>query len=356
MGGTTPNMFSTITTTTILISLLGYSSLLVSAGWFSRSSETSSAVHKSTLQMPGVTPQQNETYLCTAFPLNDDTTHFIVGFEPKADMHTAHHMLLFGCEEPGSDEEVWDCGEMSNGESHYQRPSCAGQPDIIYAWARNAPKLDLPKGVGFRVGGSTRRQYLVLQVHYMHAMQKEDHSGVVVSSTTVEQPRTAATLLLATGGSIQPQSAESLEAACVVDEEVEMHPFAYRVHTHRHGVRVGGWVVSADAAGDEQWSLVGERDPQLPQLFEPVANKSLVVRGGDVLAARCEIKNNEARAIEVGPTGDDEMCNFYMMYWVEGDRVLRDNTCFSPGPPEYYWSQEAGGGSLAGRAAMTAHH
>ena len=182
----------------------------------------------------------------------------------------------------------------------------------------------------------------------MHAMQREDHSGVVVSSTTEEQPRTAATLLLATGGSIPAKSTELLEAACVVDEEVEMHPFAFRVHTHRHGVKVGGWAVSADAEGNEQWSLVGERDPQLPQMFEAVANKSLKVRAGDIIAARCEIKNDEVRDIEVGATGEDEMCNFYMMYWVEGDRVLQDNTCFSPGPPEYYWSRE--------EAALAAHH
>lgn len=32
---------------------------------------------------------------------------FIVGFIPNATMETAHHMLLYGCEEPGSDEEVW---------------------------------------------------------------------------------------------------------------------------------------------------------------------------------------------------------------------------------------------------------
>jgi peptidylglycine monooxygenase len=358
MGGVTnPTMTSTTTTLflglPLFLLLLSSQQLLVSAGWFSSDSSKAAGTRESTLQMPGVVPQQNESYLCTAFPLNDDTTHYVVGFEPKADMREVHHMLVFGCEMPGSEEEVWDCGEMSSEKGRYARsPSCVGQPDIIYAWARNAPKLELPKGVGFRVGGPTRNRYLVLQVHYMHAMQREDHSGVVVSSTTEEQPRTAATLLLATGGSIPAKSTELLEAACVVDEEVEMHPFAYRVHTHRHGVKVGGWAVSAGADGNEQWALVGERDPQLPQMFEPVANKSLTVRAGDIVAARCEIKNDETHAVEVGATGEDEMCNFYMMYWVEGDRVLQDNTCFSPGPPEYYWSRE--GAAMA--AAAAAHH
>lgn len=30
-----------------------------------------------------------------------------VGFEPNATMHTAHHMLLFGCSTPGSKLPVW---------------------------------------------------------------------------------------------------------------------------------------------------------------------------------------------------------------------------------------------------------
>lgn len=35
----------------------------------------------------------------------------LVGFEPNATMNTAHHMLLYGCGEPGSDDPVWyvDC-------------------------------------------------------------------------------------------------------------------------------------------------------------------------------------------------------------------------------------------------------
>jgi peptidylglycine monooxygenase len=314
-------------------------------GWTGGNVENEAApVEHTNIVMPGVTPRQNETYLCTSYPLSTGETHYIVGFEPIAEMHQVHHVLLFGCEAPGSEEPVWDCGEMSSVDSQYTRsPTCATQPDIIYAWARNAPKLDLPKGVGFRVGGGTRNLHLVLQVHYMHKADKEDFSGVSVASTVEPQPRTAATLLIATGGSMKAKSTEQFEAACVVDEPVEMHPFAFRVHTHRHGTSVSGWVVTENpATGEDTWQLIGTRDPQLPQLFEPVANKSLVVSQGDMISARCAMKNNEDRVILMGPTGEDEMCNFYMMYWVEGDNVLSDNTCFSPGAPNYRWGREAG--------------
>jgi len=43
---------------------------------------------------------------------------------------------------------------------------CAKGSQVIYAWARDAPALDLPEGVAFEVGGDTAIQYLVLQVHY----------------------------------------------------------------------------------------------------------------------------------------------------------------------------------------------
>lgn len=75
-----------------------------------------------------------------------------------------------------------------------------------------------------------------------------------------------------------------------------MHPFAFRVHTHRHGTNVAGWIVRENPfTGEDSWFKVGQRDPQLPQLFEPVANKTLVVEQGDMITARCEMKNDEDR-------------------------------------------------------------
>jgi len=306
--------------------------------------EEESYVENTEIRMPGVTTEQNETYLCTAYPLNMFETHYIVGFDPIADKDQVHHMLMFGCEEPGSDDAVWDCGEMSAAETKYRRsPTCASQPNILYAWGRGAPKLELPEGVGFKVGAETKNQFIVLQIHYMHKTPKTDFSGVQVVSTQIPQPRTASTLLIVTGGEIKPKTSEDFEAACVIDEPVQMHPFAFRVHTHRHGTTVSGWLVKEDPKTRvDEWTLLGERDPQLPQMFEAVKNTSLVVSPGDILAARCTIKNDENRVISIGPTGSDEMCNFYLMYWVEGEDTLQDNTCFSPGAPQYHWTSEAG--------------
>jgi len=45
-------------------------------------------------------------------------------------------------------------------------PVCKSGDNIVYAWAMDAPELRLPPGVGFKVGGDTDIQWLVLQVHY----------------------------------------------------------------------------------------------------------------------------------------------------------------------------------------------
>lgn len=50
---------------------------------------------------------QPELYLCTPIKVNNDKNYFIIGFEPNSTMETAHHMLLYGCTNPGSSKPVW---------------------------------------------------------------------------------------------------------------------------------------------------------------------------------------------------------------------------------------------------------
>jgi len=47
----------------------------------------------------------------------------------------------------------------------YSSP-CAEGSEIIYAWAMDAPPLELPEGVGFKVGKDSPIKYIVLQMHY----------------------------------------------------------------------------------------------------------------------------------------------------------------------------------------------
>lgn len=117
-------------------------------------------------------------------------------------------------------------------------------------------------------------------------------------------PRSAGVLLLGTDGRIQPHKVESMETACLIKEDKLIYPFAFRVHTHELGkyiflyfiyffkrkksfldnflllgVRVAGYRVRK-IDGNEYWTLIGERDPLLPQMFYPV-EEPLIIKGGD---------------------------------------------------------------------------
>lgn len=75
------------------------------------------------------------------------------------------------------------------------------------------------------MGGNTAIKYLVLQVHYMHKTTEPDFSGITIESTdqkyfclsrddlthnavvcSCRMPKTAATMLMVTGGGMAPHT------------------------------------------------------------------------------------------------------------------------------------------------------
>jgi peptidylglycine monooxygenase len=307
------------------------------------------------LRMPGVETDKPDAYMCRTVPVEDpEYARYLVGFDPHGSMKTAHHILVYGCTMPGSEDLIWNCGEMNAASSQFGTgPVCSSGSQIIYAWAKDAPQLELPEGVGFKVGGDSGINYLVVQVHYMHPMKEPDYSGVTAQMTFNPQPRRAGVLLMVTDGQIQPHKTEHFETACVIDEPVTLHPFRFRTHAHKMGKVVSGWKVVEKPNGKDQWRLIGKHDPQKPQMFYPVADPKMTIKEGDIVAARCFMESKEDHVVRIGATGEDEMCNFYMMYYVDGDRILSDNTCFSPGPPNYYWKTQGGLNSIPDKSADT---
>lgn len=294
------------------------------------------------LLMPEVQPKKADTYLCTPMKMGDTPT-YLTGFEPHANMEIAHHILLYGCETPGADQEVWNCGEMAAHGSEYQKgPVCATGAKILYAWAMDAPALTLPEDVGFKVGGKTGINYLVLQVHYKNVapflppVNAKDSSGITLTVTNIPQRRRAGVYLMGTSGSIKPHTVTYMETACPYNNDFEVHPFAFRTHAHTLGKVTAGYRIR-----DGQWTEIGRKSPQEPQMFYNATTPGLVIRQGDMLAARCTMKNDLERRVDIGSTQNDEMCNFYMMYYTEdGDKTLPSTYCFSSGPPDYYWATD----------------
>ncbi|XP_014806971.1 PREDICTED: peptidyl-glycine alpha-amidating monooxygenase isoform X4 [Calidris pugnax] len=285
------------------------------------------------IRMPGVTPKQSDTYLCMSVPLPVDNEAYVVDFKPHASMDTVHHMLLFGCNEPSSTESYWDCDEGT----------CKDKSNILYAWARNAPPTRLPKGVGFRVGGESGGRFFVLQVHYGDISafrdKHKDCSGVTLHLTHQKQPLIAGMYLMMSVNTVIPPGEKVVDAdiACHY-KRFPMHLFAYRVHTHRLGKVVSGYRVR-----NGQWTLIGRQSPQLPQAFYPVEHP-VDVSYDDILAARC-VFSGEGRTTEthIGGTANDEMCNFYIMYYMEAKHAVSYMTCTQNINPEMFRSipQEA---------------
>uniref|UniRef100_A0A670YHC5 Peptidylglycine alpha-amidating monooxygenase n=1 Tax=Pseudonaja textilis TaxID=8673 RepID=A0A670YHC5_PSETE len=285
------------------------------------------------IRMPGVTPKESDTYLCMSLRLPVEEEAYVVDFKPHASMDTVHHMLLFGCNSPASDNGYWNC----------DGGTCTDTSDILYAWARNAPPTRLPKGVGFKVGGETGSKYFVLQVHYgdvgVFKDKHKDCSGVTLHLTNQKQPLIAGMYLMMSVDTVIPPGEKEVNADIACHYKMyPMHPFAYRVHTHHLGKVVSGYRVR-----DGQWTPIGHQSPQLPQAFYPVENP-VEIKYGDILAARC-VFTGEGRSSEtyIGGTARDEMCNFYIMYYMEAKYAVSSMICTQNIKPEIFKSipQEA---------------
>ncbi|XP_018424992.1 PREDICTED: peptidyl-glycine alpha-amidating monooxygenase isoform X6 [Nanorana parkeri] len=278
------------------------------------------------IRMPGVTPTESDTYLCKSYRLPEDDEAYVVDFRPHASMDTAHHMLLFGCGSPSSTEEYWDCGAGT----------CTDKSSIMYAWARNAPPTKLPKDVGFKVGGNSGIKYFVLQVHYGDAKafqdKHKDCTGVTVQITPERQPMIAGIYLLMSMDTVIPPEEKAVysDIACAY-EKPAMYPFAYRVHTHQLGQVVSGYRIR-----NGKWTLIGRQSPQLPQAFYSVEHP-LDVRPGDILAARCVFTGQgRTSSTYIGGTSSDEMCNLYIMYYMEAAHASSYMTCVRTGDPTLF--------------------
>ncbi|XP_076019707.1 peptidyl-glycine alpha-amidating monooxygenase A isoform X2 [Genypterus blacodes] len=242
-------------------------------------------------------------------------------------MNIVHHMLLFGCQTPVSTSGFWDCGSAR---------TCEDEASIMYAWARNAPPTKLPNGVGFKVGRSSGVSYFVLQIHYADVSAFKDHhrdcSGLSLTMTPKPQPFIAGIyLLMSVDTVILPGKRETNADVACDYTSYPMYPFAFRTHTHHLGKVVSGYRIR-----DGKWSLIGRQSPQLPQAFYP-ANKEVNVKYGDTIAARC-VFTGEGRTSKtyIGGTSDDEMCNFYIMYYMDRKHANAFMSCMETGSKERF--------------------
>lgn len=239
---------------------------------------------------------------------------------------------------------------QSGGSPYDTGPVCGpfAKTTILFGWALDAPAVEMPLQVGFKIGGNSGIDFLVLQVHYGNTTifrnnpDITDDSGIVLE--TVSGSDTGITkmagiyLLLSTGYVPRGVSRHSME--CLIGEDKVIHPFRFRTHTHKLGTKVAGYKKPARTSTDYNNQLdssyepvlIGEHNPQEPQMFYPVEDKSLVISRGDRIHAYCDFNNTRDHTVYIGATGNDEMCNFYMMYWTEGSELLQEQDCIQYNP------------------------
>ncbi|KAK7115903.1 peptidyl-glycine alpha-amidating monooxygenase B-like isoform X2 [Littorina saxatilis] len=257
--------------------------------------------------MKGAKPLQPDAYLCTSYEVNEEEL-YVVKFEALANADTAHHILMYGCQDgPYSKDDIWGCP-----------PICRGGPQqIMFAWAKNAPPTQLPDGVGFRIGRRTTIKTIVMQIHYAKSFsvdESPDNSGIRLHTTTERQPNVAGIfLMMSYSFAVPPNSPKyHVDMSCQYNKQNSMYPFAYRTHSHGLGSVITGYQYNRTG-----YHMIGKGNPQWPQAFYP-SNASIEVKPGDKLVARCTYNSTGMNHIvHVGATGNDEMCNFYIMFYTD---------------------------------------
>ncbi|XP_021359355.1 peptidylglycine alpha-hydroxylating monooxygenase-like [Mizuhopecten yessoensis] len=286
-----------------------------------------------TIRMPNAVSTKPDALLCHSVKL-DDQEAYILKYEPHATKAVAHHMMVYGCGKPGSDEPYWPCGEMDD--SSDDSVCSDGAREIVYAWAMDADSRELPNGVGFRVGGTTRTKYVVIQLHYKEKFEGDfrDNSGVTLHMTFTPQPKQAGYYVMGNMGNIPPTvQGFHMESACDYKYNDTIYPIGYRTHSHNLGVVTSGYRIR-----DGVWTEIGRMSPQLPQTFYNVTNPGIDVRFGDILASRCTMSSDRIGATAIGPSNKDEMCNFYILYYTYRKENLNVRYCFR-NAQKFRWSK-----------------
>ncbi|KAK7496068.1 hypothetical protein BaRGS_00012769 [Batillaria attramentaria] len=264
------------------------------------------------IRMKQAKPAQPDAYLCASYKVEEDEA-YIVKFEAVANASTAHHILMYGCEYgPASNQNIWGCP-----------PICAGGPQqIMFAWAKNAPPTQLPEGVGLRI-----------------ANEKPDDSGLRLHLKKERQPYVAGIfLLMSYNFAVPPNNPKyHVDISCEYNRQYSMFPFAYRTHAHGLGSVITGYQYNGSyhliGKGNPQWRFIQQMRAlksnrviswcvtELPSLL-PQFRVDL----GD--AARCTYNSTgRFRTTDVGATGNDEMCNFYIMFYTDAAEERPSSSC-----------------------------
>ena len=222
--------------------------------------------HSLDLLMPGAKPAYSDSYLCSSFDVTDlakitEKPIHVTGFMPRADALNAHHMLLFTCSTPKElPGNAYDCRHHA---------MCSGPQSILYAWGNNALSTTLPSQVSFTIN-PTERRYLVLQIHYAHALETEDYSGFSLDYQLEPTKYSAGIFILLRSDLHIPSDTAVVhgDVNCKLPSTAPLNMFSYRVHAHSLSTVITGYVYNTSTS---TYREIARAIPHWPQTFYPTA-------------------------------------------------------------------------------------
>ncbi|KAL1770975.1 peptidyl-glycine alpha-amidating monooxygenase isoform X1 [Sigmodon hispidus] len=279
------------------------------------------------IRMPGVTPKESDTYFCMSMRLPVDEEAFLTSsLVPAWILSIICYFLDAICLHP---LEVTGMILITLNHSI-----------ILHTFVFHS--LASPKGVLYKERWEKLGQFNEFVFSLNNTISRafckrgkdnhKDCSGVSLHLTRVPQPLIAGMYLMMSVDTVIPPGEKMVNSDISCHYKMyPMHVFAYRVHTHRLGKVVSGYRVR-----NGQWTLIGRQSPQLPQAFYPVEHP-VDVAFGDILAARC-VFTGEGRteATHIGGTSSDEMCNLYIMYYMEAKYAVSFMTCTQNVAPDMF--------------------
>jgi len=202
---------------------------------------------------------QGEQYVCAGWQLPDGD-NYIVEFQELAS-ESSVYMMLYGCARPAEIKTAWkNC-----------RRACSSESIPLISWTKYASPVTLPANTGFAIGGKTSIAYLVLQVHYQQSNAVErpvEEAGFRIAVTPIRPHYVTGLFVMALEDLVIPAMTKNVygDISCQYDDDAELNTFAFRVHAHKLGQVVSGYLVDKNGS----WHLLGHSNPQWPQAYYPV--------------------------------------------------------------------------------------
>lgn len=241
--------------------------------------------------------------------------YITVEFEADPMKGVYHHMSIILCGESASHEAVWDCGEAWFGNRQPDLPAageCKPMPNDKlghwsgpYSWSQYSEAgrwLRFPPGIGFQIGSGTGYNAILLKTHFPELKELSGRQGwsggssiriKIVRGSDVKMKK-AGILNLTAVSKVPALTAMTITGSFPWNEQVTIHPFAYKPHGHTMTQSFNLSVASPNGQGYVLWQ--GNVPHQYHRLDHPDTN---VITTGDRIDYGCTVINNSTHEVDV---------------------------------------------------------